>query len=100
MIEGKVLDIAAFTERKCQSKYPYIELQEINNTLPLVLSILEAGDLQVIAIYKEKRRVVGNISASAYNIVKLLGTQGRVLYHKGAEQVYDIRDVIDYLEVI
>ncbi len=100
MIEGKALDVAAFSERKGQGSYPCVELPEINVTLPLVLGYLEPGDIQIVAEYKGKRRMVGTMSSSAYNIIKLLKTQGKVVYCKSESEVTVIESIVDYLEVV
>lgn len=100
MIEGRTLDVESFSERKTQSAYPYVELLDINMTLPLVLSFLEKGEVQIIAEYKGKRRVVGVMSKSAYNMNKLIKTQGRVVYHKSESEAAEISSVVDYLEVV
>ncbi len=100
VIEGKALDVAAFSERKGQGSYPCVELPEINVTLPLVLGYLEPGDIQIVAEYKGKRRMVGTMSSSAYNIIKLLKTQGKVVYCKSESEVTVIESIVDYLEVV
>lgn len=99
MVESGTLDVASFGQRKAQVTR-YLEVLELNPTYPLVVGLLEEGELQVIAEYKGQRRVIANISESAYNVDKLLRTHGELKYVTETGESYPIKSVIDYLEVI
>lgn len=100
MIQGKTLDIQSFRSQKVQSKFPCVMLRNLNETTPLVVSMLEEGDLPLLAEYKGQKRIVKNISDSAYNIDKLIRTHGDLTYFESEDSVREIATVREYLEVI
>ena len=100
MIEEKPLNIQSFTSKQVQYKYPYIRLKELNDTTPLVVSMLEEGDIPLLAEYKGITKVISHISSSAYNIDKLIRTHSGVVYCKAASDEREIYSAREYLEVI
>lgn len=99
MIEGRTLDVNDLVSAKTSLKIPHFILSEINETLPLVVSVLEPGEVQLVATYNGQQRVVGSISKSAYNVDKILRTQQNLIYVDDNGK-HDIRSVRDYLEVL
>ena len=100
MVEGKALDIQDFRSKQIQLKYPCVLITDLNATTPLVVGQLEAGDIPLIAEYNNVKRVVCNISNSAYNIDKLLRTHEGIQYLQSESSFKDITNIRDYLEVI
>lgn len=100
MIEGKELDINSFGKSKVLLDYPCIEIVELNDTLPLVADALEAGNIKLLADHKGTKKLVGSISSSAYNISKLIRTGQKLIYHKSIQEVFELKDIKDYLEVV
>jgi 16S rRNA A1518/A1519 N6-dimethyltransferase RsmA/KsgA/DIM1 with predicted DNA glycosylase/AP lyase activity len=92
--------IQELTERKTQEKFPSVVVLTPNETLPVVVRTLEKGDMQLIVEFNGKRKVVANISESAYNISKLLRTVGHISYRKSADEVIDVGDIVTYLNCI
>lgn len=99
MIEGRALDVDDLVSKKVQLRIPYFILPEVNDTLPLVLSILEKGDIQILATFNGEQRIVGRISDSAYNVDKLIRTQKEVIYKTESDE-YVLTNVCEYLEVL
>lgn len=100
MIQAKEVDIDDFKKNKVIRGYPYIELSAFNETLPLVLSSLESGDMQLQATHKGVTKIVGSISRSAYNIDRLLRTNQQIQIWLNEGQCVQIKSVQDYLEVV
>lgn len=98
-IEGKYVNVEELTHNKVNLQYPYIELNSLNDTTPLILSLLEKGDLKVVGSLQGQRRVLGSISESAYNIDKLLRTHDSVNY-VSETGVREITTVVEYLEAL
>lgn len=99
MVEGKSVDVEGLTHKSVTLRYPYIEITNINDTTPLILSVLEKGDITVIGEYKGQRRVLGSISDSAYNMDKILRTHETFNYVE-KDCVTEIDSIRKYLEVL
>lgn len=100
MVKVKEIDIDSFSKPKVQTKFPYIELEEFNDTLPTIVTLLEPGEVQVQATYKGVTKCICSMSKSAYNIDKLLRTKQKVKMYLSESQSVEIKSVVDYLEVI
>ena len=100
MIQSISLDIDQFGKQKSKLGYPYLEILEFNDVLPLVVGVLEKGDMQVVAKHNEVNKIIGRISLSAYNIDKLIRTKQVLRLHKDEDNNAVITSVQDYLEVI
>ena len=93
------INIHEFTKRTTPVVYPYLKVLEPNNTTPLIVSVLEKGDMPLIIELDGIRKVVARISKSAFNIDKLLRTCGSLELYVGEGNSIMIREVTDYLEV-
>lgn len=100
MINEVTLDVDGFSSRKSKIEYPYVEVVDINETLPLVVKALESGDIPLVGNYKGVTRMISKIDATAFNLDKILRTQGLILYHKSEDEQIEIRSIVDYLEVV
>lgn len=100
MIESISLDIDQFGKQRSKLDYPYLEILEVNDVLPLVVGALEKGDMQVIAKHNGVNKIIGRISLSAYNIDKLIRTKQVLRLHITEEDNAIITCIQDYLEVI
>lgn len=96
---SEVLNVYDFTKRTTEEVFPYITVLEPNNTLPLIVGILTEGDMPLVVEMKGKRKVVARIDKSAYNIDKLLRTNGSLNYHKSSDDVLLIENIKEYMEV-
>lgn len=94
------IDVEALTERKTSEKFPCILISAPNQTVPLVVSGLEKGDMQLHCEYQGKRKVVAYISESAFNIDKLIRTLGSICYRISPEISMDISDIETYLSCV
>ncbi len=94
------IDMSSFTSSNTSMVYPYLYLEGINGTTPLVVSLLEKGELQVLATYKDSTKVIANISYSPYNIDLLLKTVEAVIVCKSSNEKIHIKSVFDYMEVM
>lgn len=100
MIQSKEVDVNSFRNNKVVRTYPYIEILEFNDTLPLVLQTMESGRVQIQATHKGVTKIVGSISHSAYNIDKLLRTNQKIQLWLTKDKCVQISSVQEYLEVI
>jgi hypothetical protein len=100
MVEGVKIDVEGLTHSRVTLQYPYIKLNNINDTTPLVLSTLENGPMKIIGEYKGQCKVLGSMSGSAYNIDKLLRTHDSLDYVVSDGNVNCITTVREYLEVL
>lgn len=89
-----------FDKKPVDVPFPYFVLPELNQTTPLVVKALEAGDIPVIGILGGAKKVIAKVSPSVLNVDKLLRTHGRVTYMTGQETSYQLNSVLDYLEAI
>lgn len=94
------MDVAAFSKTSVKADYPSFELFEINDTLPVVVSALEKGDMPLIAHHNGQRKVVCRVSPSAFNVDKILLTQGNLKFNIDESKSVDISSVKEYLEVV
>ena len=94
------LDINEFSNNVVQSTFPSFELREVNQTLAVVIDSLECGETALLATYGGQCKVVKRISLSAYNVKKLLATQGSLIYHISDKESVVINNVLDFLEVV
>lgn len=89
-----------FSNKFVKEQYPNITLPEVNQTTPLIVKLLEPGEIPLIGILNDVKKVIAKISDSAYNVDKLLRTHSEVVFNKSKDESYDIASVLDYLEVI
>lgn len=99
MIECNTIDVESFGKKQLQLSYPYIEVTNLNDTTPLIVPILEEGEMPLVAEYKGSRRILKRISMSAYNIDKLLRIKSGIVLHKEIGDV-SVSSVREYLEAI
>lgn len=100
MIQGKVLDVESYRSNLVKDVQTHILIHDINDTTPLVVQLLEDGDVPVIAEYNGQRRIMKRMSTSAYNIDKILRTHKEIEYVDGEGLHTPIKTIRDYLEVI
>ena len=94
------IDIEQLTSRRSSERFPNFVVDSPNDTIPVVVRCLEQGDYQLIVELGEKRKVVANISLSAYNVGKLLRCVGSITFRKSRELSYRINNVTEYLECV
>lgn len=93
------INVEELVSRKTSRAYPNIEVN-FSQTLPLLTTDLEKGDIQVILDYNGKLKCVCSISSSARNIKLLLDCTGNIIYNKSPEESYDIQCVQEYLDLV
>lgn len=93
------LNVDEFSQRRTQIKYPNLLIKNINPITPLVVPVLEKGDMPVIGVHEGVRKIIGYISISAFNVDKLLRTHGALVYSNSESEVIEINKIEDYLEV-
>lgn len=81
-------------------KAPIIELPYLHETTKVICEALEKGEIPVIGELDGERKVLCQISESAYNIIKLLTIYDEIFYTNDAGNKFTIRKVVEYLEVI
>lgn len=91
------INIQELTERKTSESFPNVLILTPNETLPVIVRTLEKGDMQLIVEFNGKRKVVANISPSAYNVDRLIRTLGTISYRRSVEDVVEISDIETYL---
>lgn len=94
------INLDELTARKTSEKYPNLMLCSPNDTVPVVVKNLQEGDMQLIAEWNGKRKVLAYISPSAYNVSMLLRTTGLLKYNMGENVGIDITDVETYLSCV
>lgn len=94
------INLEELTARKTSETYPNLLICNPNNTVPVVVRNLQEGDMQLIAEWNGKRKVVARISPSAYNVNMLLRTTGSLKYNLGNNVGIDINDIETYLSCI
>ena len=97
-MQERTLDVDRFSEVNVQVN-EHLLIEELNPTYPLIVDIMEKGDLAVVGCYKGQQRVVANISRSAYNINILLRTHNGLKY-VGPQGMKNITCIDDYMEVL
>lgn len=85
-------------ERTVELCYPYIVIDEPNQTLPLLVTDLEDGTIPIIVEMNGKKKVVKRITPSAYNINWLIRTTSVLTYYKSADDFVKIDSVSTYLK--
>lgn len=94
-----MLDPDEFSSSKTTLTYPSLHVNELFDTLPLITELLEEGSMPLTVVYEGRLMVIKRISASAYNIDKLLRCCGSLVYNKSSSEGVDIQSVLDYMEV-
>ena len=94
------INLEELTARKTSEKYPNLMVCTPNDTVPVVVRNLEKGDMQLIAEWNGKRKVIAYISPSAYNVSMLLRTTGKLKYNMGENVGIEVADVETYLSCI
>lgn len=86
--------------QRLREQFPNVFLEEVNQTTPVVVSLLEKGDIPVIGELNGERKVIAHMSSSAYNIDKLMRTHSSVRYSKSETERFSLTSIADYLEVV
>ena len=94
------INVDELVSNKTQAQYPILVIGNANDTIPLVTTTLEKGDMQLVLIYNGQKKVIGKISESAHNISKLLRTCGSIEYMKAKDESYEIHSVAEYLDCV
>ena len=94
------VNVREFSAAKAAEEFPNVEVGGLNDTFALVLSLLEEGNIPLIANHANERRIMGKISPSAYNIKKLLQTQDSLKVNISNDKSVDINCLKDYMEVV
>lgn len=100
MVQEITLDVDKFSSRESSLSYPYFELGDLNDVTPLVVGVLDNGDIPLVGQYKGVTKILRRVSSSAFNVSKLLRIQLSVTYHKSETESYPLRNILDYLEVV
>ncbi len=87
-----------YANTKIQMSYPCIEIINIDQALPVILSALESGKLPLIGTYKGVMRQLALIDVSALNLSKLLAISP-LRYHETSALSKDIADINDIFEI-
>lgn len=96
---GKI-NIDELTRSDTEVVYPNIEIMHVNQTLPVVLGYLIAGDTPLLVHNNDKVYIVGNILNSPVNIQYLLETSSGVYYNVNKDNHTPINDVLEYLDLL
>lgn len=94
------MNIQELTTNRVALSYPNIVVERPNQTLPVTIQSLEAGNIQLIMEYKGQRKVIKSISPSAFNIQKLLRTVGSCRYNLNETVSKDIFTVEEYMRYV
>lgn len=89
-----------FGPKIVKEDFPNIVIADANDTTPLVVSLLEKGDMALICVVEKKRKVVAHISRSAFNMDRILRTHGDVTLNQSVANRVRIHSVKEYLEVM
>ncbi len=89
-----------FTPKIRKEEFPNIVIADVNETTPLVVQLLEEGDMPVIGVIGNSRKIIARISKSAYNIDKLMRTHSDITLNQEVSNRVRIRSVREYLEVM
>lgn len=93
------INIYEFSKRTTEEVFPYITIVSPNNTVPLIVSVVEPGDIPLVIELNGTKKVVARMSASAFNVDKLMRTCGSLEYHVDKDNVILLQDITDYMEV-
>lgn len=97
----KIVTSLDFSDKVVKASYPNIVLGEVNDTTPLVMTLLQSGDVPLIGKYKGVCKVIGKVALSARNIQRLLRTHNSlVLNMKENGKGACITTVEEYMEVV
>lgn len=96
---SEAIDIYEFSKRTTETKYPYIKVLEPNATTPLIVSVMENGEMPLVIEMNGVKKVVARISMSALNVDRLLRTCGSLELVMNADNTVLVKDVVDYMEV-
>lgn len=83
-----------FAAQRTTRKYPYLELTNVTDVLPVVLPLLREGDCPLHATFEGVERKLCNILLSAIEIQRLL-IVSELVYHKSATDCISIKSVSD-----
>jgi len=100
MVQEITLDVEKFSSKESTLTYPYFELLNLNDVVPLTVSALDKGDIPLIGHHKDMTKILCRISSSAFNVSKLLRVQLTLIYHKSESESFTLKNVLDYLEVV
>ena len=96
-IKNKI-DVDALRSRTIDRPYPNFHISKLNNTVPIVISSLEEGDVPLLGTLNGTTKILKRISNSAININRLLRVT-EVEYHKDANNFRNMKSIEDYMEV-
>lgn len=100
MLRTQTLDVDNFSKRKTSITYPNFVLRGMTEVTPVVVPLLDEGEVPVISEYNGKKVVVARMTESAYNVWKLLRTHEAISYNPNETESYEIRSIKDYLDLI
>ena len=100
MLRAQTLDVAGFSKPKVTVGYPYFQIADLSEVTPVVVPLLEQGEIPLISEYNGKRVVLARISESAYNVWRLLRTHSGLVFCKDENTSVTIEDIEDYLESV
>lgn len=89
-----------FAPKIRKEEFPNIVIADVNETTPLVVQLLEEGDVPVIGVVGHSRKIIARISKSAYNIDRIMRTHQDVTLNQGVSDRVRIYSVREYLEVM
>ncbi len=95
-----VVKTLSFEAPKVQKEYPYFLIDNANESTPLIVSLLQEGELPLVCKYNGVAKEVGRISPSALNVDKLIRTHGSILVYKSEFEYKALRNVEEYLEEV
>lgn len=93
------IDVDKLRSRSTSIPYPHIRIDELSNCIPLVVSILNDGDIPLLATLKGTTKIIKRISKSALTISKLLRVSSVTVYLSVKEN-YRVTDIVEYMEVL
>lgn len=83
-----------FAAKRTARKYPYLELVNVTDVLPVILPLLREGDCPLHATFEGVERKLSNVLLSAIEIQRLL-VVSELVYHKSATERVSIKSVSD-----
>lgn len=93
------IDLGKLTSKSDSLTYPYLEIMEMSNCIPLVVRALETGEIPLVGSLGETTKIVKKITLKSIEINKLLRVTN-LKFHINSDEVRDIKNVNEYMEVL